>query len=44
MAEKLKREGRAEIAAAEAAEEYEDEQGNVYSKRVYEDLKRQGLL
>lgn len=25
-------------------EEYEDEQGNVFTKRMYEDLKRQGLL
>lgn len=25
-------------------EEYEDGQGNVYSKRTYEDLKRQGII
>ena len=25
-------------------EEFEDAQGNVYSKKTYEDLKRQGLL
>ncbi|XP_041354967.1 splicing factor 3A subunit 3-like [Gigantopelta aegis] len=29
---------------AEAEEEYEDSQGNVVSKKTYEDLKRQGLL
>jgi splicing factor 3A subunit 3 len=29
---------------AEDDEEYEDAEGNVYSKKVYEDLKRQGLI
>lgn len=29
---------------AEAEEEYEDKDGNVYNKRTYEDLKRQGLI
>jgi splicing factor 3A subunit 3 len=28
----------------ELDEELEDESGNVYSRKVYEDLKRQGLL
>lgn len=28
----------------EADEEFEDAQGNVYSKKTYEDLKRQGLI
>lgn len=28
----------------ELDEELEDEAGNVYSRKVYEDLKRQGLL
>jgi splicing factor 3A subunit 3 len=28
----------------DAVEEFEDAQGNVYSKKTYEDLKRQGLL
>lgn len=28
----------------EQGEEYEDSQGNVVTKKVYEDLKRQGLL
>lgn len=25
-------------------EEYEDAQGNVYNKKTYEDLKRQGII
>jgi len=29
---------------AEQDEEYEDEQGNVYNKRTFEDLKRQGII
>lgn len=29
---------------AEADEELEDEQGNVYNKKTYEDLRRQGLI
>ena len=28
----------------EAEEEFEDREGNVYNKKTYEDLKRQGLL
>lgn len=44
LAEKLKREGRQELAAMDRAEEFEDADGNVYDKKTYEDLKRQGLL
>ncbi|ORX36512.1 hypothetical protein BD324DRAFT_629158 [Kockovaella imperatae] len=44
VAEKLKREGRAELAALEKAEEVEDADGNVYSKSTYEQLKKQGVL
>lgn len=44
MAERLKHEGRAEQHAAERTEEFEDAEGNVYDKKTYEDLKRQGLL
>lgn len=29
---------------AEAEEEFEDAEGNVYNRRTYEDLKRQGLI
>lgn len=44
VAEKLKREGRQEITAMDKAEEFEDEEGNVYDKRTYEQLQRQGLI
>ncbi|KAL7419570.1 Pre-mRNA-splicing factor sap61 [Cryptotrichosporon argae] len=44
LAEKLKHEGRQEMSAMERAEEFEDADGNVYDKKTYEDLKRQGLL
>ncbi|GAA6027072.1 hypothetical protein JCM8097_006089 [Rhodosporidiobolus ruineniae] len=44
LAEKLKQEGRAELSAAELTEELEDEEGNVYNRKTYEDLKRQGLV
>ncbi|AUB27813.1 splicing factor 3A subunit 3 [Cryptococcus neoformans] len=44
LAEKLKREGRQEITAMDKAEEFEDEEGNVYDKRTYEQLQRQGLI
>lgn len=29
---------------AEVEEEFEDAEGNVYDRRTYEDLKRQGLI
>lgn len=29
---------------AELEEEFEDAEGNVYTRKVYEDLKRQGLI
>ncbi|KAG0140244.1 hypothetical protein CROQUDRAFT_665461 [Cronartium quercuum f. sp. fusiforme G11] len=44
LAEKLKSEGRAEIFRDETMEELEDDEGNVYNRKTYEDLKRQGLL
>lgn len=44
VAEKLKQEGKAEMAAASTTEEVEDDEGNVYDKKTYEDLKRQGLI
>lgn len=44
LAEKLKREGREEIALAQKAEEVEDNEGNVYSRATYEALKKQGVL
>jgi len=44
VAEKLKSEGRAEIFRDETMEELEDDEGNVYNRKTYEDLQRQGLL
>jgi splicing factor 3A subunit 3 len=44
VAERLKHEGRQEAHVAERAEEFEDADGNVYDKKTYEDLKRQGLI
>ncbi|KAG9099637.1 hypothetical protein FS749_000770 [Ceratobasidium sp. UAMH 11750] len=44
LAERLKQEGRQEIFQNETMEELEDEEGNVYNKKTYEDLKKQGLI
>lgn len=44
LADKLKQEGRLEIMQTETMEEMEDEEGNVYSKKTYEDLKKQGII
>lgn len=44
VAEKLKREGRNEIFEQETMEELEDDDGNVYNRKTYEDLKKQGLI
>jgi splicing factor 3A subunit 3 len=44
VAEKLKREGRHEIFEQETMEELEDDEGNVYNRKTYEDLKKQGLI
>ncbi|KIJ70154.1 hypothetical protein HYDPIDRAFT_121637 [Hydnomerulius pinastri MD-312] len=44
LAEKLKQEGRHEIFEQETMEELEDDEGNVYNKKTYEDLKKQGLI
>ncbi|KAG8810434.1 hypothetical protein FRC17_002939 [Serendipita sp. 399] len=44
LAEKLKKEGRKEISQNETTEEMEDEEGNVYNRKTYEDLKKQGLI
>ena len=44
VAEKLKREGKNEIFEQETMEELEDEEGNVYNRKTYEDLKKQGLI
>ncbi|KZV77152.1 RNA splicing factor PRP9 [Peniophora sp. CONT] len=44
LAEKLKREGRGEITEQETMEELEDDEGNVYNRKTYDDLKKQGLI
>ncbi|KAF7775895.1 hypothetical protein Agabi119p4_4288 [Agaricus bisporus var. burnettii] len=44
LAEKLKQEGRHEIFEQETMEELEDTEGNVYNRKTYEDLKKQGLI
>ncbi|KAG8884070.1 hypothetical protein FRB97_005292 [Tulasnella sp. 331] len=44
LAEKLKQEGRQEIFQNETMEEMEDDEGNVYNKKTYEDLKKQGII
>ena len=44
VAEKLKREGRGEITEQETMEELEDDEGNVYNRKTYDDLKKQGLI
>ena len=44
VAGKLKAEGKQEIFRAEEMEEIEDEEGNVYNRKVYNDLKTQGML
>lgn len=44
VAEKLKQEGRHEIFEQETMEELEDDEGNVYNRKTYEDLKKQGII
>lgn len=44
VAEKLKREGKQEIFQQETMEELEDDEGNVYDRKTYMDLKKQGLI
>ncbi len=42
--EKLKQQKTDEAFKPDQEEEFEDSQGNVVNKKIYEDLKRQGLL
>jgi hypothetical protein len=44
VADRLKKEGRHEIFEQETMEELEDEEGNVYNRKTYDDLKKQGLI
>ena len=42
--EKLKQQKQDQAWKPEQEEEFEDSQGNVVNKKIFEDLKRQGLL
>lgn len=42
--EKLKSQSVKTDVKAENMEEYEDDEGNVFNKKTYEDLKRQGII
>lgn len=42
--ERLRQRNRNEVFRPEAMEEFEDHEGNVYNRKTYEDLRRQGLL
>ncbi|KAJ1827412.1 Pre-mRNA-splicing factor sap61 [Coemansia sp. RSA 2703] len=42
--ERIQQENKKEIANADTFEEYEDSEGNVFNKKTYMDLKRQGLI
>lgn len=42
--DKLKQQSRTEQFRPEAMEEFEDHLGNVYNRKTYEDLRRQGLI
>ncbi|EJD53565.1 RNA splicing factor PRP9 [Auricularia subglabra TFB-10046 SS5] len=44
LAERLKQEGRQEVVQNETTEELEDEDGNVYNRKTYDDLKKQGII
>jgi splicing factor 3A subunit 3 len=44
VADRLKKEGRHEIFEQETTEELEDDEGNVYNRKTYDDLKNQGLI
>ncbi|CAG8537474.1 18408_t:CDS:10 [Acaulospora morrowiae] len=42
--EKLKNSGKTDEFKPDTMEEFEDQEGNVFNKKTYDDLKRQGLL
>ena len=44
LAEKLKLEAKKEIFRRDTMEEFEDKEGNVFNRKTFEDLHRQGLL
>lgn len=42
--EKLKSKNNSQQFKSDTMEEYEDNEGNVFNKKTYQDLKKQGLL
>jgi splicing factor 3A subunit 3 len=44
VADKLNQEGRNENLEQETMEELKDDEGNVYNRKTYEDLKKQGII
>ena len=44
VAEKLEQEGRHEISKQETMEELQDDEGNVYNRKMYDNPKKQGLI
>lgn len=41
---KLKKENAQEDFVPDSMEEYEDDEGNVFNRKTYEDLRRQGII
>ena len=44
LSDKLKHQTRVQSFTAESMEEYEDENGNVFSRKTFEDMRKQGLI
>ena len=44
LSDKLKHQTRVQSFTAETMEEYEDENGNVFSRKTFEDMRKQGLI
>ena len=42
--DRLKHQHRLESFISDTMEEYEDENGNVFSRKTFEDLRKQGLI
>ena len=44
MWEKIKAETKLQASVGDMIEEFEDDSGNVFNKKTFEDLRRQGLI
>ena len=44
LSDKLKHQTRVQSFTAESMEEYEDENGNIFSRKTFEDMRKQGLI